>query len=547
MLNSNMIKEFKGMVDKRNIFNLIGCYCNNPKLILNEKTSTKKEDYPEPFHRLIFGAIYNIAKKNNIKNITAIDIENYMVSFPQILEIWKNNNGIEYINNAISMTKDKVDNALEYKDIVRKYSIIRHAVLDLEMDVSFIYNENDDDIQSKFNKMTSSEVLSLINDKVLNFKEIWSITDNEEESFSIGDDIEKLLEKYQKTNNIGYPYQSSYLTNIFSGMLPKRYTIISSKSGGGKSRVSMANACNISCQGYYDWNNRIWISTGEQKPCLYISTELIKDEIQLCCLSHISGISPKRIKEYHFNDNEKEILSISSEILKQGKLYCEYIPNFNIESISDTIERYILNHNVQYVFFDYINETPELYNYYISKSRSSLRTDQVLYMFSNSLKQLVNKYNIYLYTSTQLNRGYKEEENKDASALKGSNSVPEKADNCAIMLPATQKELKLVESIINERTLKDHNFKYPNTVLHVYKVRDGEHNNIKIFLNIDLGCVRVYDCFVTDSDYKCLNVEKIKADFGILDVSEFKEKLLLENKTKICQSLTQENTPFSPK
>ena len=32
--------EFKGLVDKRNIFLLLGCYCNNPRLALDEKYET---------------------------------------------------------------------------------------------------------------------------------------------------------------------------------------------------------------------------------------------------------------------------------------------------------------------------------------------------------------------------------------------------------------------------------------------------------------------------------------------------------------------------
>ena len=71
------------------------------------------------------------------------------------------------------------------------------------------------------------------------------------------------------------------------------------------------------------------------------------------------------------------------------------MPDFTIDSISDKVEEYILNKNITHCFFDYINDSPSLYSYYMEKTGVRLRTDQILFLFSQSLKAVANKYDIY--------------------------------------------------------------------------------------------------------------------------------------------------------
>ena len=68
---------------------LFGCYCLNPRYVLDEKYSTNENDYPENFHKMIWGAIVNIAKKGNVKKITPIDIENEISQFDTAISHWK--------------------------------------------------------------------------------------------------------------------------------------------------------------------------------------------------------------------------------------------------------------------------------------------------------------------------------------------------------------------------------------------------------------------------------------------------------------------------
>lgn len=239
--------KFQGLTDKRNIYLLLGCYCNNPKFILDDKYKTCPSDYPEKFHKIIFGAIFNIAKKSNANKITGVEIENELSSFKTSLDIWNVNNGFDYIEGAIKETKDKTYNVDLYRDEVRKYSILRNAVEELGLDISFIYEEFDEldttDLRlkekqakmEKFMNMKSIEVSALINNKYLNFKNMWDDKFSDNYSFHIGDDIDERLESHRNQDDSwGYPFQSGYMTTAFRGMRGKKFMIRSSISGGGR-------------------------------------------------------------------------------------------------------------------------------------------------------------------------------------------------------------------------------------------------------------------------------------------------------------------------
>lgn len=300
----------------------------------------------------------------------------------------------------------------------------------------------------------------------------------------------------------------------------------------------MAEACNIGCDRIYDWSKKEWISTGEKQPCLFISTELTKEEMQDCILAHISGIEEDRIGEWRdITDEEYEILKESSKLMKESSIYGEHLPDFTIDLISDTIEEYVLNYNIRYAFFDYINDSPSLYSYYMEKTGVRLQTHQILFLFSQSLKAIANKYNIYLGSATQLSSNWKEE--KDANALKGSKAIIEKADYGVISLPATPQDLKKLNSVLTSGF-----YEIPNYCYHIFKNRGGKWNSIIIWTKLNMGTMREKDCFVTNTEFELIDdIEKTILEFELdyignateFETTEANAKEYIEelNKTKL--------------
>ena len=202
---------------------------------------------------MIWGAIVNIAKKGNVEKITSLDIENEIAQFETANSLWRNNNGWEYIEEAIQMASDKLMNVAKYYDDVRKYSIVRNASESLKIDVSFIYDESDDTKLETFTQMTSMDVLNEINNKFMDFKSMWKNIFGDNYSFRAGEGIRDRLREHKEQHNVyGYPFQSGYLTTVYRGMRPKKYILRSSVSGGGKSRSSLADGCNMVSNRIYD-------------------------------------------------------------------------------------------------------------------------------------------------------------------------------------------------------------------------------------------------------------------------------------------------------
>ena len=513
--------EFNQQVDKRAILLLFGCYCNNPSYAKDLRYATVDSDYPEPFHKYIWGAITNLSRKGGLNKITPIELENEMTQFPQVLSVWNNNNGWEYIEQAIELTKDLTQNVGKYRDDVRKYSIIRNAIEQLKMDVSFLYNENDDSIMSKFIKMKSDDVLKEIYNRFNDFRHTWRSSFDETSSFQAGEGIRERIEYHKSQENVyGYPFQSAYLTTIFKGMRRKKYIIRSSVSGGGKSRSSLADGLNLATDRIYDWKKHEWVYIGDKQSVLFICTELTKEEIQDCLLAHISGIPQDEIEEWKdMNEEREKVLDESSKLMEECSMFVECVPDFTIESICEIIESYILNHGITACFFDYINDSPSLYAYYYEQTKTNLRTDQILYMFSDALKTACNNYGIYLCSSTQLNDSYKDDNNKDSSALKGSKAIIEKADGGILALPVTPKDLKKLEPIIK----KDGSFgnDVPNMSYYIFKNRGGKWKAVIVWTKLDMGTMRENDCFVTNYNYELItDIERTMLDFNEVEVGD---------------------------
>ena len=155
-------------------------------------------------------------------------------------------------------------------------------------------------------------------------------------SFKAGDGITDRLREHKEQQNVyGYPFQSGYLTTVYRGMRPKKYILRSSVSGGGKSRSSLADGCNMVSDRIYDWSKKEWISTGDSQPVLFISTELEKDEIQDIILAHVSGIEQDRIETWDdITPEEEKILEESAKYIETYEYYVEYMPDFTIDLIS---------------------------------------------------------------------------------------------------------------------------------------------------------------------------------------------------------------------
>ena len=267
----------------------------------------------------------------------------------------------------------------------------------------------------------------------------------------------------------------------------------------------MADACNIGCNKIYN-DTFGWINNGVSEPTLYITTELELSEVQTGMIAFLSNVNEEHILNGKYVGDEEERVLTAAQILKDSQVYVEELPDFSITDVENSIRKNIRDHDVKYVFFDYLNTSMKIIEEVSRKSNGTkLREDTVLYMLAIKLKDLCNEYGIFILTSTQLNANYVDAEEPDQNLLRGAKSIADKADVGAIMLEVKETDREKLRPIL-EKGL----FEVPKMKLSIYKNRRGRYKGIFLWCKADLGVCRVEPMFATTYQYELLDLKDLK-------------------------------------
>ena len=373
--------------------------------------------------------------------------------------------------------------------------------------------------------------------KNLQIKDSYDI-ETEGKQFKAGTNIKDLLDKFKAGIEYGAPYPNEFENFLFRGQRKGKVVIRSGASGTLKTSISIANMVNNAVSKVYKKGE--WHYNGVSLPSLFISTELDEDELNVIALAYMTGIPRKVIMDGLFNKEQEKVLEEAGYILENSPLYMYHIPNFSVADIEDIIERNILDNDVGYISFDYIQLTSKL-----ARSTSELfgqnqREDQILLHLSSSLKTLAEKYDVYIETGTQLNRNSKEEDNWDATSIRGGSSIIDKVDCAELLFRTKEKHLEKVKSIIEESGFG----KEPTYFRVVFKNRAGMADVI-IWSHMNPSTVREEVLFCTDLDYNIIeDVEKLSFEFkeGRTDKDLKKEEKYAEDEdTKVFGDIDVEN------
>lgn len=486
----------------RSIYSLLGNICNNPELIKNPEIILGARDFAQEFHKIVFGALHNIAFTNgDIHHITSIDVDNYLSQYPMYYKIWDKNSGVQYIEDAKNHANQDVFRS-DYER-VKKYSLLRQYVEE-GIDVSDIYDYKSNDLSEinesseKLEAMSVSEIIEHYTQKMINIRDDWNVEEGVVKDFKAGDDLDTLLEKLKDDPEMGFPFRNGYYNALFRGMRKSKFLLRSGATGTGKTRQAIMDMCSVACSEIYE-TGKGWVSLGPSYPALFISTELDKEEVQLIMLAFLTGVSDSEIKNGIYDKGTELRLKKGIEVLKNAPFFVSYIEDFSISDIEMKIEQYIIRENVQYVAFDYIQMVPKLSKSMQANFGTTLREDQILVHFSAALKNIASRYDVFLESSTQLNRGSKEVENRDASSLRGGLATADKIDHGILTFKATKQDKEALKHILRS----GFNGKEPNFSHWVYKNRSGI-DHIILWTYMDLGTMREEILFVTDYDYNLL-------------------------------------------
>ena len=454
------------------------------------------DDFYYKFDKYIFAAIENLYR-GGANKIQPIDIENYLQSNGAAAVIFKQNNGIEYLQDAEYLSE--VQNFDFYYNRLKKINLLSR-LKDDGFDISEFYiedltNPKALEINKEFEALSIDDILTELKKKVLNLENKFTqneVTQTESAFFNIQEIIDNAIENV----DIGVPVQGEILNEVISGARLGTLVVRSASSGTGKTRQAVGDACLIAYPFRYEPLIEKWVQVGSGRRVIFIATEQTIPEIQKMILAYLTGFNESKFRYGNFTEKENRIIRQAVWIMEQYQenFYIVQMPAPRIDLVKSLVREQVTLHQIEYVFFDYVFICPSLLGEF---KGINLRNDEILLMFSTALKELAVELHVCVFTSTQVNANADSNTNiRNESVIAGSRAIINKADIGMVMARPNKEELDFFASMGKE---------VPTLVTDVYKVRSGEWNQVRIWSRVDLGNLRKEDLFMTDSRLEIIN------------------------------------------
>ena len=495
-------------VDVTAIMQVVGNVFNNPQILdFTDKYTITEDDFPDEFHRVAFGAIYKIHELG-ADRISLENVSDYLSSRPKSAATFKQNKGEEWL---LKVAETCMPEAFDYYySRLKKFSLLR-AYDNYGVDVSDIYDaDNILDTRKKqlqediLDNSTLEQIADKVESKIEGIR-LKYVDDAFGEAIQAGDDIEGLIDRLKEHPEVGTPLYGPLVNTVTRGARLKKFYLRSAATGVGKSRSMIADACYIACNEIYD-ERFGWIHNGTSEPTLYIATEQEKEEIQTMMLAFLSEVNEEHILNGQYVGDEEDRVRKAAQILKNSPLFIEELPDFSLKDVEDKIKKNIRDHEVKYVFHDYIHTSLKILEEITRRSGGvKLREDNILFMLSTRLKDICNQYGVFIMSATQLNGDYQQAETPDQNLLRGAKAIADKIDYGAILLNVKDEDLVKLDKILSTNV-----FDRPSIKMSVYKNRRGRYKGIYLWCKADLGCCRIKPMFATTYDYEIIPIDDMK-------------------------------------
>ena len=495
-------------IDTTAIIQVIGNVFKNPNLLdFTDKYTITDEDFPNQFHKIVFGTIFKLYELGAQK-ITIANINDFLSTRPKSEAIYKAQKGDEWLTKVIDSTIeasfDYYYNRLKKFSLLRAYDNFGIAVSDI-YDVDNILDAKKKQLQEdKLDNSSLEDIANLVDRKIEAIK-LQYVENCYEEAEPAGNDIYELIESFKKRPEVGLPLYGPFINTVTKGARLRKFYLRSAATGTGKTRAMIADACYIGCSKIYD-EFLGWIKTGAPQPTLFITTEQSKDEIQTMMLAFLSCVNEEHILNGKYEGDEEARVLEAARLLTEGKVYIDELPDFSLQDIENHIKKAIRDNDVSYVFLDYIMTSMKILEEITRRSGGvKLREDNILFMLSNKLKDICNIYGVFILSATQLNASYQDAETPDQNLLRGAKSIADKIDVGLLLLQTREKDIQSLEPILSKSS-----FPKPNIKISVYKNRRGQYKGIYLWCKANLGCCRIEPMFATGWDYSLIQMDDIK-------------------------------------
>jgi len=489
------------LYDSTSTMYVLGALLRQPTLMHENKYILTESDF-DGLHKIIFGVIFNLSVEGLTK-ITPLDVDLYLKQYSKQYDAYSKEGGLTYLQmvyGVVDATFDISQFDLYYKR-VKKFTILRDFDSN-GVDIKQFYNPDAaftemDEEERKLNEIEITDIFNSVRQKV-SVIEDKNISKSNLKAINVSSGLSDLVNELKENPEVGYPLDGEIMNFAARGARLGKLYLFSAPSGHGKTRFLVGNACALSMP--YIEDGKI-IKKANLAPVLFVATEMEPDEIQTLVLSYVSGVNEDRLLSNTCTPEDDRLIAVALKIIEQ------YSDNFRIEKVSDPsvtglrskLTKYILNDKYYHIFYDYIFTSPALN---MEFSRSGLREDVILTMLSNTLKEIASDYNVFVYSGTQVSRGWEKAQFRNENFLAGAKGIGDKIDFGIIATKLFPADMEKIQTLLDQEGIDE----IPNIVLDVYKNRRGRITNAKIYRIFDYGTCRCKDLIMTDTNFNKWNM-----------------------------------------
>lgn len=320
----------------------------------------------------IYWAISELYKKG-IDNIDAFNISNMLAS-NKAVQNTINKYNLPSIQEYIDLCSETARHTLE------EYKLLAQTVVTLSYKRDLVKSMNEVERFCRDKAITLSELNKKRNDILTKLDEKYVVSD---EIKMLGDEADDLWEQIceRRTDNgfYGIPSMFKILNNWFT-YEPTELVVIQAKYKQGKSVLLMLEALHKIKNGI---------------PTLYVDREMSDRIFYERCLSALTGVDVKRIKNGRYSDEEQEKIENANKWMKKQPFVHVYRPDLADEELYSMCKILKYKMGLQFVIDDYL------------KSNATSASDQynLLGARTDFLKnRIAGELGLAVLTAAQLNR-----------------------------------------------------------------------------------------------------------------------------------------------
>ena len=409
-------------------------------------TLLAEEDFSDPFHLAVFSTV------------SALYVRNVKPTLAEVLK--------EGLKTGLITGKQNVDRLREVSahyitDENMGYWVQQVKVKSKMRHMETMLNKYHDELKTA----KDSEAEDILNKASEEFSSLSIIAADEDiqepgEIAKLGYDlvVEK-MERYRKEKDAnpygalildGTPTGLKSLDEITLGYKPGDLIILGAQTGHGKTAFAL--------------NTVLATSIEANQPCLYINTEMSKQQIALRWGCILSGVDHDKIRHGAINNEELQEIADAYGKLANSGFYPAHIPNLTPAKLTSIARRAKIRKDVQLIIVDYVGR--------METSDPRLQEYQVLYNIIKAQKQLAQNLKCAIMCLVQLNTD---------GSIQGARKIK---NECDLMLKLIPVSAETVQEVAKEKRIVYKNWNYD---LEIEKNRDGvSGNKIPIWFDMSI-------------------------------------------------------------